>query len=73
MLTIFVDVAIMCLGLSFLASLAVQVVSVFRLVRFLTDTKMARVCLRFAAIVLSIIYMHEVVAMLSTYWGYPAL
>ena len=60
------------MGLSFLGSLVVQLLSVFRLARFLAATKKARVCLSLAALLLSIIYMHEVFAMLSNYWGYPA-
>ena len=72
MVTIFVDATILCLGLSFLGSLVIQLLSVFRLVRFLATTKKARVFLSLTASLLSVIYMHEVVAMLSNYWGYPA-
>ena len=72
MLTILVDSSIMCMGLLFLGNLVVQVLSVFRLVRFLAATKMMRVCLSSVALLLSIIYMHEVFWMLSNYWGYPA-
>ena len=46
--------------------------SVLRLVRFLATSKTARVFLSLAALLLSIIYMHEVVAMLANFWGYPA-
>ena len=62
----------MCLGLSFLASLVVQMFSVLRLVMFLATSKTVRVFLSLAALLLSIIYMHEVVAMLANFWGYPA-
>ena len=72
MATIFVDATLVCLGLSFLASLIVQMLSVLRLVRFLATSKTARVFLSLAALLLSIIYMHEVTAMLANFWGYPA-
>ena len=72
MATIFVDVTLVCLGLSFLFSLVVQMLSVLRLVRFLATSKTARVFLSLAALLLSIIYMHEVVVMLANFWGYPA-
>ena len=72
MATIFVDATIVCLGLSFLASLVVQMLSIFRLVRFLATSKTVRVFLSLTALLLSIIYMHEVVAMLANFWGYPA-
>ena len=71
-LTIFVDATIVCLCLSFLASLVFQMLSVFRLIRFLATSKVTRVFLSFAALLLSIIYMHEVVEMLVFFWGYPA-
>ena len=67
------DVTIVCLGLLFLASLVVQLLSILRLVRFLATSMTARVILSFAALLLSIIYMHEIVIMLANFWGYPAL
>ena len=70
--TIFVDATIVCLSLSFLASLVIQMLSVFRLVRFLATSKTAKVFLSLTALLLSIIYMHEVFAMLANFWGYPA-
>ena len=72
MVTIFVDATIVFLGLSFLANLVVQMLSVFRMVSFLATSKTARVFLSFVAFLLAIIYMHEVVAMLANFWGYPA-
>ena len=63
----------MVLGLSFLGSVVIQVLSVVRLIRFLTTTKKTEIVLSLAALLLSVIYLHQVIAMLAPYWGYPAL
>ena len=62
----------MVLGLSFVASVVIQVLSVVRLIRFLTTTKKTEIVLSLAALLLSVIYLHQVIAMLAAYWGYPA-
>ena len=63
----------MVLGLSFLGSVVIQVLSVLRLIRFLTTTKKTQILLSLVALLLSVIYLHQVIAMLAAYWGYPAL
>ena len=67
------NMTIIWLGLSFVAGLVIQILSILRLIRFLTTSKKAYVGLSLVTFLLSIIYKHEVVAMLSNYWAYPAL
>ena len=72
-MTSVVNVVIICFCLSIVAGLVIQIKSILRLMRFLKTPKEEKICLCMVACLLSIIYMHEVIAMLSIYWAYPAM
>ena len=71
-LTKFVDVVIICLVIQFLVGFISQVLSIFRLVNFLTTKTWTKLGLKLTVLFLSIIYVHEYVFILLQFWGYPA-
>ena len=72
-LTTVVDVLIMMFFVIFLANVSFQLISLDRLMRFLTDNKVARVSLYCLVIPLTMLYVHNIFSMLIYYWGTPAI
>ena len=72
-LTIVVDIMIMVFFIVFLANVGFQLISLDRLMRFLTDNKITRFSLYCLVVPLTLLYVHNIFSMLIYYWGTPAI
>ena len=71
-LTIAVDILIIVFFLIFMINLFLQILSLGRLVKFLTRSLCSRVTIYIILVPLAFLYTHDVIAMLFYCWGSPA-
>ena len=60
------------MGVLFVANLVLQVVSLVRLIKFLTKNKWARASLVLFTLAFSLLYLNDVLLMVTPQWGIPA-
>ena len=71
-LTVLIDLILLIFGFFFLANLLIQVKSMRKLIKFLTESHWKRITINLTILVLSLAYLHDVAIMLSLAWGLPA-
>ena len=70
--SVIVDIILMAIGLSFLVNLGLQILSLIRLIQFLSTSKLVKTALILSIIILSQLYLLDIFLMLSPLWGTPA-
>ena len=71
-LTIASDIFILILATAFLATTCLQILSFLRLINFLTQRCLLRILFYTCLLLLSVLYLHDTLLMLSYNWGVPA-
>ena len=67
--SVIVDIILMAIGLSFLVNLGLQILSLIRLIQFLSTSKLVKTALILSIIILSQLYILDIFLMLSPLWG----
>ena len=73
MMTVLYDLSVILIGVWFLISFCFQLISLGKLICFLTSNKWTKFWLFVFIAALSLLYLHDVLAMLIVTWGLPAI